>query len=373
MKNKINIIPFTGCCLISACGIFSACQTKPEKSSSHGANLRPQIVRIHNAQGMSARFCSNGARLMSLTVPDKNGRPVGVVIGFDDPKDYDKATEPYFGATIGRYGNRIAKGKFNLDGKSYQLTINNGPNTLHGGSSGFQYKNWLLTKTSDSTVVCRLTSEDGDNGFPGTLKTVVTYRLGPGYTLDIDYQASTDRSTVANLTNHAFFNLNGEGSGTINGHVLKINADKYTPVDSTLIPTGQLERVKGTPFDFTAPVAIGGRVNQNNTQLRYGKGYDHNFVLNDPGLNAPAAEVRGEKTGIIMRIYTTEPGLQFYGGNFMQSKNKLRKGTDDFRTAFCLETQHFPDAPNHLNFPDTELKPGRIYQSHTAYAFSVAK
>lgn len=342
--------------------LFLGCSDNEEKNNIN------EVV-LENKLGMKAIFVSNGARLTSLSVPDKNGELVDVVLGFDDPKDYDKATEPYFGATIGRYGNRIAEGKFSLDGTGYQLTINNGPNTLHGGKTGFQYQKWELEKNSDSSIVCTLHSPDGDNGFPGNLKVKVTYTLTNHGELKMDYEATTDKTTIINLTNHAFFNLNG--SGTILNHRLLINADDYTPVDSLLIPTGQLEKVSATPFDFRTFKAIGKEINVADEQLGYGKGYDHNYVLNKT--NGVVASVIGDKTGIKMDIYTTEPGLQFYSGNFMQSKNKLRTGFDYFRTGFCLETQHFPDSPNHANFPSTVLKPGEIYRTSSVYKFSVAE
>lgn len=329
----------------------------------------PKIYTLHNASGMQAKFCDNGARLMSLLVPDKNGKLIDVVAGFDEPTAYDTATEPYFGATIGRYGNRIAKGKFNLNGKPYQLTINNGVNTLHGGKTGFQYQHWMLEQQGDSSLVCALVSPDGDNGFPGRLTVQVIYTLTKDNKLNMKYQASTDQATIVNLTNHAFFNLNG--SGSILNHQLLINADRFTPVDSTLIPTGDLAEVKGSPFDFRIAEKIGSRINTDNQQLHFGKGYDHNFVLNKNGM--PAATVSADQSGIIMRIYTTEPGLQFYSGNFMQGKNKLRTGPDEFRTAFALETQHFPDSPNQPTFPGTVLKPGEVYRSNSTYAFSLEK
>lgn len=342
---------------------FSACS--PEKKTTD-----PQVFTIVNKKGCQAEFCENGARLMSLKVPDKTGKLTDVVIGFADPKDYDSATEPYFGATIGRYGNRIGKGKFNLDGKPYQLTINNGVNTLHGGKTGFQYQNWNLHKANDSTLVCTLLSPDGDNGFPGALDAKVIYRLTSGNALEIEYEAVSDKPTIVNLTNHAFFNLNG--SGSILNHELMINANCYTPVDSTLIPTGKIEEVKNTPFDFRISKTIGRDIQKVSEQLQFGSGYDHNYVLNQSKM-MPAAVVIGDQSGIVMSIYTTEPGLQFYSGNFMKGKNKLRNGTDDFRNAFCLETQHFPDSPNHPGFPSTVLRPGEVYKSKSIYSFSVIK
>ncbi|MDR6784992.1 aldose epimerase family protein [Pedobacter africanus] len=331
---------------------------------------KTSLYVLKNNSGMRAAITNYGGRLVSLTVPDKKGHPTNVVVGFDSLKGYMNSTEPYFGATIGRYGNRIAGGKFILDGVSHQLSINNGPNTLHGGKQGFQYKVWDAKQIGDTVLALTYIAKDGEEGFPGKLRARVTYTLTADNKLKLHYEAITDKPTVVNLTNHAFFNLNGEGSGTINEHVLQINAARYTPVDSTLIPIGKPELVKGTPFDFTAPLAIGLRLEEPNEQLAFGKGYDHNYVLNGSGISVLAAQVSGNKSGITMKIYTTEPGLQFYGGNFMQSKNKLRKGMDDFRTAFCLETQHFPDSPNHPGFPSTVLRPGQLYQSHSVYAFS---
>lgn len=330
-----------------------------------------ELYILKNSAGMRAAITNYGGRLVSLLVPDKKGALTSIVVGFDSLAGYINSTEPYFGATIGRYGNRIAAGKFSLEGKAYQLSVNNGPNTLHGGKEGFQYKVWAAEKQGDSVLTLTYHSADGEQGFPGNLEARVTYTLTSDNRLKLDYHAVTDQTTIVNLTNHAFFNLNGEGSGTIDGHQLMISADKYTPVDSTLIPIGRLEPVKGTPFDFTTPSAIGARLKDKNQQLEFGKGYDHNYALNAPGLDVLAAEAVGNKSGISMQIYTTEPGLQFYSGNFMQSMNKLRKGLDDFRTAFCLETQHFPDSPNQAAFPTTTLKPGQVYESHSVYAFSI--
>jgi aldose 1-epimerase len=340
----------------------------------NGKSTRLYILKNHN--GMSAAFTNYGGRLVSLLVPGKDGKPVDVVVGFDSQAGYEKATERYFGGTIGRYGNRIANGKFSLDGKEYTLSVNNGRNTLHGGKNGFQEVVWGAIQPNDSTLVLNYLSKDGEEGFPGNLNVTVTYALSSGNELKMDYKATTDKKTVVNLTNHAFFNLNGEGSGTINDHVLQVNASNYTPVDSTLIPTGKNDPVSGTPFDFRQPTSIGKRVNDNNEQLKFGKGYDHNFVLDtkvEQGLNH-ASTIRGDKSGITMDIFTTEPGLQFYGGNFMQGQNTFKSGAkDDFRTAFCLETQHFPDSPNQPSFPSTVLQPGQEYHSSSVYKFSVAK
>ena len=330
---------------------------------------------LKNSQGMLLAITNYGGRFVSLLVPDKQGKMRDVVIGFKTVEEFVNSTEPYFGATIGRFGNRIANGKFSIDGREYTLFTNNGPNTLHGGKKGFQAVVWNARQVNDSILELTYLSKDGEEGFPGNLNVKVTYGLTSNNEVTMNYEARTDKKTVVNLTNHAFFNLNGEGSGTINNHLLQINADQYTPVDSTLIPTGKLEAVAGTPFDFTKPTVIGSRIDTiNNVQLKYGKGYDHNFVLRGGKSNSlkHAATVVGDQSGIVMEVHTQEPGLQFYGGNFMQSQNTLKGGSkDDFRTAFCLETQHFPDAPNQPSFPSTVLNPGQTYKTSSVYRFSV--
>lgn len=363
--------------LIAAIAFAASCNDAPKEDETKASTedtteqKTPDVITIQNGN-MKATFAARSAHIMSLQVPDKDGKLTDVVVGFPDPSDYASSTEPYFGATIGRYGNRIAKGKFKLDGQDYQITVNNGQNALHGGKNGFQNQQWQAKQPDNKTVVFTRVSKDGEEGFPGNLTTSVTYSLTDSNELKIEYDVTTDKPTVVNLTNHAFFNLNGEGSGTILNHVLQINADKYTPVDTTLIPTGKLVSVKGTPFDFTKPETIGKRIDEKNEQLKNGLGYDHNYVLNGKGYKK-AATVTGDKSGIVMDVYTEEPGLQFYSGNFMQSKNNMRKGKDDFRTAFCLETQHFPDSPNQPSFPSTTLKPGEKYHTVSAYKFSVKK
>ena len=346
----------------------------PEKKdfidSIDGRKTDLYILKNHN--GMTAAITNYGGRLVSLLVPDKNGKMVDVVVGFKSVKDYVKSTESYFGATIGRYGNRIAKGRFSIDGIKYRLFTNNGPNTLHGGRKGFQAVVWDAVQQNDSTLVLSYLSKDMEEGFPGNLQVKVIYAITGENEFRCEYRATTDKKTVVNLTNHAFFNLNGEGSGTITDHLLQINADNYTPVDSTLIPTGTIEPVASTPFDFRRPVPVGARINDDNRQLKYGKGYDHNFVLNENktgGFNH-AATVTGDRSGIVMDVFTEEPGLQFYSGNFMQGKNVFRDGSrDDFRTAFAMETQHFPDSPNQPAFPSTILEPGKIYHTVSVYRF----
>lgn len=324
---------------------------------------------LNNNTGMKAAITNYGGRLVSLIVPDTSGNPIDVVAGFGGLDGYINSTEAYYGATIGRYGNRLAGGQFSIDGINYKVKPNNGPNALHGGKQGFQYKVWKAAKLSDSVLVLTYLSKDGEEGFPGNLTVKVTYELKENR-LELSYYATTDKATIVNLTNHAFFNLNG--SGSILNHTLMINANKYTPVDQTLIPIGEIAEVKGTPFDFRISKPIGEAIDSDHEQLKFGKGYDHNFVLN-PSKMMPAAAVYGDKSGIVMEVYTTEPGLQFYSGNFMEGKNELRTEPDEFRTAFCLETQHFPDSPNHPNFPSTVLRPGEEYKSKSVYAFSIDK
>ncbi len=331
------------------------------------------LKKIENGD-ITAYFTNYGARLVGLWTPDKDGNPTDVVVGFGDLNSYVKSTEPYFGATIGRYGNRIAKGKFSLDGEEYDLSVNNGANTLHGGKKGFQSKFWNVEQPDDHTLVFTYTSKDGEQGFPGNLKTKVTYSLTNDNRLKMEYEATTDKKTVVNMTNHAFFNLNGEGSGTVLNHKVMINAANYTPVDSTLIPLGKMASVEDTPFDFQEATTIGERIDEDNEQLKNGKGYDHNFVLqtNDAEGMTHAASVVGDKSGIQMDIYTEEPGLQFYSGNFMKGKNTFKNGSkDEYRTAFAMETQHYPDSPNQSDYPSTVLNPGETYHTVSVYEFSV--
>ncbi|MBS1522964.1 MAG: galactose mutarotase [Bacteroidetes bacterium] len=325
---------------------------------------------LKNKNGMEAAITNYGGRLVALLVPDSAGKMIDVSVGMSSVDDYVKSTERYYGATIGRYGNRIAKGHFTLEGKQYTLATNNAPNTLHGGKKGYQDVVWDAKKVNDQTLVLTYLSKDMEEGFPGNLKVKVTYSLTDDNGFKCDYEATTDKTTIVNLTNHAYFNLNGEGSGTILNHLVQFKADHYTPVDSTLIPTGKIEPVKGTPFDFTTATTIGARINDANDQLKNGKGYDHNFVLNKHTIADPIAIVKGDKTGIVMEIYTEEPAMQFYSGNFMQGKNTMKYGEkDDYRTAFAMETQHYPDSPNQPQFPSTVLKPGQTYKTESLYKF----
>ena len=325
---------------------------------------------------IKAAFTNYGGRLIGLWVKDKNGKSTDVVVGMNSIKGYKNSTEPYFGATIGRVGNRVALGKFTLEGKQYQIPLNNGKNALHGGVKGFQDVVWNAEKTNENTLVFTYVSPDGEQGFPGNLNVKVTYSITEDGAVKMEYEATTDKTTIANLTNHAFFNLNGEGSGTILNHELQIYGDKFTPVDEGLIPTGEFKSVKNTPFDFTSKHTIGERIENKDEQLKFGKGYDHNYVLNDEKRDGfiHAATIKGDVSGIALDIYTEEPGLQFYSGNFMQSQNTFKSGVkDDFRTAFALETQHFPDAPNQPKFPQITLKAGEKYHTVSLYQFSVEK
>lgn len=348
-------------------------------SVAFGANIdgkAAKLYQIKNSNGVTAYLTEFGARIVGLWVPDRLGTLTDVVLGFKNAADYNNPAEPYFGPIVGPFGNRIANGKFSLDGKSYTTTVNNGPNTLHGGEKGLHFVHWTAKQVNDKVVSFTYTHPDMQDGFPGNIKIEVIYSLTDDNELHINYQAVSDKKTVINLTNHAYFNLNGEGSGSILNHDLRIFAEQYTPVDSTLIPTGELANVNGTPFDFNFPKTIGKDIDQDNQQLAYGKGYDHNFVLNGTkvdGLNH-AATLTGDQTGIIMDIYTQEPGLQFYSGNFMGDKVTLKSGkTDSFRTAVCLEPQHFPDSPNQANFPSTILNPGDTYSTKSIYKFSTIK
>jgi len=324
---------------------------------------------------MTLRLTNFGARIVSLEVPDRDGKPTDVVLGFTKADDYHNPEEPYYGPIVGPFANRIANGRFSISDSLYTLPANNGPNTLHGGYKGVHFAVWDA-EASENAVKFSYLLPDRHEGFPGNIAMEVTYTLLPEGKLAIAYKATTDRETVVNLTNHAYFNLNGEGSGTILDHRLQIFSTGYTPVDATLIPTGEIRDVKGTAFDFTAPKTIGRDIETDDEQLRHGQGYDHNFVLDDikvDGLNH-AVRLTGDRSGIVMDILTQEPAIQFYSGNFMADRVTLKNGsTDSFRTAVCLEPQHYPDAPNQPNFPSSLLKPGDVYETRSVYAFSVEK
>ena len=335
------------------------------------------IYTLSNAHGVEARVITYGGILVSLRVPDKNGHLDDVVLGFDSFEGYSKPG-PYFGAICGRYANRIAAGKFSVDGKEYTLAKNNGSNSLHGGLKGFDKVVWQAEQFQQQEgvgVILTYTSPDGEEGFPGNLKVKVTYTLTDRNELTLDYQATTDKATPVNLTNHSYFNLAGAGKGDILGQVVMLNADHFTPVDNTLIPTGKIESVKGTPLDFTKPTAIGARINDQNEQLKLGGGYDHNFVINRKGEGLTlAARVVEPTSGRVLEVDTTEPGVQLYTGNFLDGTLRGKNGiTYQHRYGFCLETQHYPDSPNQPDFPSTILRPGQIYRTRTAFKFSVVK
>ncbi|GAA2772105.1 galactose mutarotase [Streptomyces rameus] len=324
--------------------------------------------------GTRLKVLSYGGVVQSLEIPDRHGRYANVVAGFDDIADY-VAKSPYFGALIGRYGNRIGKGRFTLDGKAYQLSVNDGVNSLHGGAKGFDKHVWDVepfTRGSDVGLHLHYTSVDGEMGYPGTLRTKVTYTLGRHGEWRVDYEATTDKATVVNLTSHVYWNLAGEGSGTIEDHELSIAAARYTPTDPGLIPTGELARVAGTPFDFRHAKPIGRDIRAGHEQQVQAKGYDHNWAL-DKGVTAKPehiATLRDPRSGRTLRIATDQPGLQFYSGNFLDG-TLTGTGGRTYRQgdALCLETQHFPDSPNHANFPSTVLRPGRTYRTTTIHTF----
>ena len=361
-----------------------ACARGAPRPEPFGTTDRGEAVSLYslkNAHGMEARVLAYGGIIVSLHVPDRNGRLDDVVLGFDSLADYERGS-PYFGAIVGRYGNRIARGRFTLDGTTYPLATNNGPNHLHGGVRGFDKVVWSVAPFhhADSVgLVLAYTSPDGEEGYPGTLRASVTYTLTDKNELIFDYHATADRATPVNLTQHSYFNLAGDGRGDILGHVVMLNADHFTPVDSTLIPTGEIRSVAGTPFDFRAPTAIGARIARDDEQLRYGRGYDHNFVLNKSGKGGNggseltlAAHVSEPTTGRVMEISTTEPGLQFYSGNFLDGTLRGKHGVVyQHRYGFAMETQHFPDSPNKPAFPSTILRPGEQYRSRTIYRFTV--
>ena len=326
---------------------------------------------LTNKNGMQAAITNFGATLVMLKVPDRKGNLADIVEGYDDVQGY-AAGANFFGATIGRYGNRIAGAQFKLDGVTYKLAANNRPNHLHGGPKGFNKVYWEgkdVSKPDSPAVQFTYLSKDGEEGYPGNLNVKVTYTLTPKNEIRIDYSATTDKDTVVNLTNHSYFNL--AGSGDILGHEVVIHASHTTPVDRTLIPTGELAPVKGTPFDFTTATTVGARIAQENEQLKFGGGYDHNWVLdNKSGKLAPAVEVYEPTSGRVMVISTTEPGMQFYSGNFLDGVKGKGGASYARRSAFCFEPQHFPDSPNKPAFPSTELKPGKEYKSTTVYKFS---
>jgi len=359
---------------MSAQGMRGAIKKESFGNTTGGEQI--ELYSLSNKKGMEVSITNFGATVVTLKVPDRAGKAADIVLGYDTLDGYENGTS-YFGATVGRYGNRIASGKFSIDGKTYTLPKNNGENTLHGGIVGFNKKVWkareIASKLGESLEMSYL-SADGEEGFPGNLSAKVVFTLSADRNeLRIDYTATTDKDTVLNLTNHSYFNLTGEGNGDILDHVMTLHAKQFTPVDKGLIPTGELKNVAGTPMDFNSATAIGKRINESDEQLVFGKGYDHNWVLARAGGGnglSIAAEAYDPKSGRRLEVLTTEPGVQFYSGNFLDgAKGKGNKPYPQ-RAAFCLETQHFPDSPNHANFPSTLLKPNAVFHSQTVFRFS---
>ncbi len=383
MRNTVVRLGLTSLLLGGLCAALAADEANEKGNKKEKASVKKEafgktadgaeVVQytLTNTAGMTAKIITYGAILTELDVPDRDGKIGDVVLGFDNLKDY-LAGHPFFGATVGRVANRIAKGEFKLNGKKHKLAVNNGPNSLHGGQKGFDKVVWQAepeTLPEGAAVKLTYVSKDGEEGYPGNLTVKVVYTLTDNNALRIDYTTKTDKPTPVNLTNHTYFNLAGAKSGDILDHELMIVADKYTPADDTLIPTGEIKPVKDTPLDFTKPQRIGERIDQIKSKPR---GYDHNFVLNSGGKElALAARVLEPKTGRIMEMFTTEPGVQFYTGNFLDGKQKGRGGVMyKQHWGFCLEAQHFPDAVHHDNFPSIILEPGQTYRQTTIYKFS---
>ncbi len=375
-------------------GLLAGCSTPPPKQSEQTGNkdarldINPNafektvdgqqthLYTLRNANGLEVAITNYGGRIVGILTPDRQGHFADIVLGHDSLGGYLDGTNNYFGALIGRFANRIAKGKFTLNGKRYSLPINNGVNSLHGGTKGFDSRVWQAKQLDDHNLLLTYDAKDGEEGYPGNLELQVLYTLTPDNSLRIEYHAVTDKETVVNFTNHSYFNLDGAGAGKITGQVLQINADQYTPIDSTMIPTGEIASVKGTPFDFTEPTPIGEHINADNQQIKYAHGFDDNWVLNkkEPGTLTWAATVYDPDNGRQIQVYTTEPGIQFYTGNFLDGSTIGKGGKPyTYRSAFTLETQHYPDSPNQPNFPTTVLQPGKIFQSITIFHFGVKK
>lgn len=346
---------------------------QPFGKTSDGQEV--SLYTLRNQSGMEVKITNYGGTITSIKVKDRNGKFGDVVLGFDNLDGYlSKTNKSYFGAIIGRYANRIAHGAFVLDGHRYQVPTNDGPNSLHGGLRGFDKRVWDAKDVSAAgtpELELHYLSRDGEEGFPGNLSVTVRYSLGEENDLRIDYSATTDKDTVLNLTNHSYFNLAGPGSGEILNHKLTLQADQFTPIDQTLIPTGAIQSVSGTPLDFRKPTAIGSRINQDDPQLKFAKGYDHNFVLNRSGHELSlAAKVEEPHSGRVLEVRTTQPGIQFYSGNFLNGSVQGIGGAYNFRSALCLETQHYPDSPNHPNFPSAVLRPREQFHQTTVFRFS---
>ena len=369
-----SILAITAFTLVSGCTMHRGVSRAPFGQLPDGR--RVELFTLSNAHGIEVKAMTYGAIITSIQTPDRTGRLADITLGFDGLAGYlPGGGSPYFGAIVGRYANRIAQGRFTLDGVEYHLARNNGPNSLHGGDRGFDKVLWTGEPfASDSALGVRFRYESaaGEEGYPGKVTVQVTYTLTASDELIVDYDASTTKATPLNLSQHTYWNLHGDGRDILD-HVLTLNASAFTPVDSTLIPTGQIAPVAGTPFDFRQPTPIGARIDQPNEQLRFGRGYDHNWVLDrkPPGTLTHAARLEDPGSGRVLDISTTEPGIQFYSGNFLDGSIKGKGGrVYGHRTGLCLETQHFPDSPNHANFPSTILRPGQRYQSRTVFAFT---
>ena len=378
---RLSPIAGAAVCLLAACTLREVRQPPARRifgrlPSPDGASV--EEFTLTNAHGIEVRAITYGAIITVIRTPDRSGKLADIVFGFDSLEGY-LAQSPYFGAIVGRFANRIAHGQFSLDGVTYHLATNNGPNSLHGGLRGFDKVLWTaepVQSDSGAGVVFHYLSPNGEEGYPGNVDVRVTYMLTPRDELVVDYTATTDKATPLNLSQHSYWNLHGDGKGDILDHVLTLDASAYTPVDSTLIPTGQIAAVAGTPFDFRSPTAIGARIEQPNKQLRFGKGYDHNWVLDRPAGGGTAlvraARLVDSTSGRTLEISTSEPGIQFYSGNFLDGTITGKHGVVyGHRAALCLETQHFPDSPNHPNFPSTILRPGETYHSRTVFSFGL--
>ena len=360
--------------LLLATVVAADAQVTKESFGKTADGQQVDLYTLHNTRGAEAKITNYGAIVTSLKVADRNGKFDDVVLGFNDFDSYLK-NDPYFGAIVGRYGNRIAKGRFTLNGVEYKLATNNGENHLHGGIKGFDKVVWTaheMKSPAGPAVVLTYLSKDGEEGYPGNLNVRVVYTLTNNNELKIDYTATTDKDTVANLTHHSYFNLAGEGNGDILNHLVTINATRFVPTDAGSIPTGKLMSVAGTPFDFLKPMAIGARINQDDEQLKFGSGYDHTWVINGrPGVLRQAATAYEATSGRVMQVWTTEPGVQFYTGNFLDGTKTGKSGkVYQRRFGFCFETQHYPDSPNHPAFPTTTIRKGQTFKSTTIYRFS---
>ena len=381
MKKTIQLVAVTAVAIVAAC--FTGCALMSHSprgtitESAFGAlpdGTPVELYTLRNSHGMTATIMTYGGIVTSLKVPDRHGKFDDVVLGYDHLDGYLKSS-PYFGALIGRYGNRIAKGKFSLDGVEYTLATNNAPNALHGGLKGFDKVVWTarpLPTANGPSLILTYVSRNGEEGYPGDLLVTAVYSVTEANELKLEFTATTDRPTVLNLTHHSYFNLAGQGKGDILGHVVYINADKTTPVDATLIPTGKFADVTGTPFDFRKPTTIGARINDPDPVLQYGPGYDHNWVINKPlGQFGLEARVMEPTSGRVMEVWSDQPGLQFYAGNFLDGTITGKGGAVyKIHDAFCMEPQHYPDSPNEPNFPSVELKPGQTYHNTIVYKFS---